>query len=557
MLFRGYRIFIGISNILMMTSLILNSSVRGFQVSRQNLNLFRTNVFVGIRSSSSHIPVGGVIGGSLGWKLAVSTSVRAASKSGNNNNNRKKNQRRRKSSFNQKRGHSSNRKQKSLKSPEGKRNLRNVEDSSTQKMGAWSFGVPMAERSVTKVTVDTQDLVPNSRNYEKARPRFSSLRKYPWEKRKHADATHFPNPTGRYLTGLSQHSENIKTMREKPMKPKFKFTDGNMKNKSGASIEPVFQPPDAKLTYGDNFTSYCSKEEYLDYYEVLSEIFIKGDLKGKGADKKRKASLKDKQFISKWLYRSEPLVQTNLSMLHDEGGKLSRGEGQKANASAFHEELSQQKQLFMEKSGLNSIHYSYLEYVFIIFGNYCSKFNKPDALRVAWYKAKEAGISMGEKMCNSYLYVLTNNPSMLSGTVPEAGSILSDLLKGNETSVGNTKEDIPCEVATYHDLLYKPTDRSTKLRVSSLVAIGDAAAAEELLNDFASGPSGDSVKLRTYLPILKSYCDSNLCDKAFCLFSRMQRSPQAHLEPENYVLLLSTLAQNGYFRYVISDSNYL
>jgi len=53
---------------------------------------------------------------------------------------------------------------------------------------------------------------------------------------------------------------------------------------------------------------------------------------------------------------------------------MSRGEGQKANASAFHEELSQQREL--EKSGLNSIHYSYLEYVFIIFGNYCSKFNK-------------------------------------------------------------------------------------------------------------------------------------------------------------------------------------
>ena len=134
---------------------------------------------------------------------------------------------------------------------------------------------------------------------------------------------------------------------------------------------------------------------------------------------------------------------------------MSLGEGHEADASVFHEELSQQRTLSMEKSGLNWTQYSYLQYIFIIFGNYCSNSTKimPGE---SWYNAKEAGIIMIKKC------------------------------------------------------------------VIRICIIGDAAVADELLNDFASGPSGDSVKLRTYLPILKSYCDSNICDKAFSMLSRRQ-----------------------------------
>lgn len=63
--------------------------------------------------------------------------------------------------------------------------------------------------------------------------------------------------------------------------------------------------------------------------------------------------------------------------------------------------------------------------------------------------------------------------------------------------------------------------------------------------------SDDDAKLRTYLPILKLYCEQEDVDAAFTLFHRMRDEPKVRLEPENYVLLLSTLAEGGYFRYVM------
>jgi hypothetical protein len=44
--------------------------------------------------------------------------------------------------------------------------------------------------------------------------------------------------------------------------------------------------------------------------------------------------------------------------------------------------------------------------------------------------------------------------------------------------------DFPTELAIFHDLLYKPTEKSVSLRVKRLVLNGDAAAAEKLLDSF-------------------------------------------------------------------------
>ena len=60
----------------------------------------------------------------------------------------------------------------------------------------------------------------------------------------------------------------------------------------------------------------------------------------------------------------------------------------------------------------------------------------------------------------------------------------------------------------------------------------------------------DDIRLRTYLPVLRLYCEQGEISSALKLFKRMRDTPTVLLEPENYVLVLSAIAENGYFRYV-------
>ena len=56
------------------------------------------------------------------------------------------------------------------------------------------------------------------------------------------------------------------------------------------------------------------------------------------------------------------------------------------------------------------------------------------------------------------------------------------------------------------------------------------------------------MKLRTYLPVLKLYCEQGDISSALKLFRRMLDEPNVILEPDNYVLILSSLAERGFFR---------
>jgi hypothetical protein len=47
---------------------------------------------------------------------------------------------------------------------------------------------------------------------------------------------------------------------------------------------------------------------------------------------------------------------------------------------------------------------------------------------------------------------------------------------------------------------------------------------------------------------LKLYCEKGEVPAAFAVFQKMLSAPTVHLESENYVLLLATLAEHGYFR---------
>lgn len=178
---------------------------------------------------------------------------------------------------------------------------------------------------------------------------------------------------------------------------------------------------------------------------------------------------------------------------------------------------------------------------------YCAKRNQIVPLMVEWEKIKEAGIVLSEEEASTFLYVFGNSSALYSSMLL-GSSRLGDLfvqnygcfsshrtssvseiltgsnfeasrLLGNEscTSKESKETNIPAEVATYHDLLYKLTERSISIRVKALVAKGDLHGAQTLLDLFSAN---DEARLRTYLPIIKLHCEQDVVTAALTIFSK-------------------------------------
>ena len=85
------------------------------------------------------------------------------------------------------------------------------------------------------------------------------------------------------------------------------------------------------------------------------------------------------------------------------------------------------------------------------------------------------------------------------------------------------------EIATKY-IIYEPTEKSVSLRIKRMVAKGDFNGAEKLLltpiqqkkkkkKATVVDENQDTLKLRTYFPILKGYCDQGDCHSAVRLFN--------------------------------------
>jgi len=217
----------------------------------------------------------------------------------------------------------------------------------------------------------------------------------------------------------------------------------------------------------------------------------------------------------------------------------------------------------MSKLGFTNVQYEIATRAFDILSSHCARSARSSPLSIAWEKMKEAGIIPATETINTCLYVtgtmassglIGRNSTGRSGDLNAVMNILGDV--GGQTNESNSLEkhvsnersdviDLPTELAIFHDLLFEPTEKSISLRVKRLVSQGDATTAEFLLDSF---PSSDDAKLRTYLPVLKLYCEQGDVSSALKLFKMMRNEPKVRLEPENYVLLIATLAENGCFR---------
>lgn len=228
----------------------------------------------------------------------------------------------------------------------------------------------------------------------------------------------------------------------------------------------------------------------------------------------------------------------------------------------FHSQLMKQRNEFMESTGLSVEQMDIAERAINVLASNCAKSTNSLPLSIVWEKIKESGFILSNDTLNVLLYVSgTLTHGLFSSSIKSGFSsngrkkhmsaVMSILGSDEKDSIDKEEEkekeviDFPTEVAYFHDLLYNPTEKSVSLRVKRLVSKGDAVGAEKLLDAF---PSTDEARLRTYLPVLRLYCDQGNITCALKLFRRMRDSQLVFLEPENYVLLLSTLAENGCFK---------
>jgi pentatricopeptide repeat protein len=350
------------------------------------------------------------------------------------------------------------------------------------------------------------------------------------------------------------------------------------------SIFDVFPIPDVVEETTVNENAY-DEEAYRQYRDMIDEILANDRYQRRHT--KRPFTDDFLAPIQTWLQAAEPIVEYKLPLFHQcvEQGLDTTSQ----DDDAFRSELAAQRQAFLKEVALNDKQYQQAIVALVLVGNLCAKRARSLPLDVAWEKVKEAGMLFDKSALNSYLYSCTMYVGSNRGTLFSAGDSVLDMLGSPLSTTTTTKEpksdektdeekkyaaNLPEEVATFHDLLYEPTEESVTIRIKALVAKGNARAAEALLNHFSVSfffargqclvcvyllreltipyrdkPQGqEEGRQRTYLPILRCYLEQGDISSALRLLKQMRSSPLCILESETYIQLLSTMAERGCFR---------
>lgn len=162
----------------------------------------------------------------------------------------------------------------------------------------------------------------------------------------------------------------------------------------------------------------------------------------------------------------------------------------------------------------------------VYFGDACAKRGLGPIVVVPWHKLKEAGMIPRENSISTYMYILS---------CTEDTSTYSEALD---------------EVATFHDLLYSPNEKTVFLRMKSLIGKGNVEPAEKILYSLPdkSDGVGEWKRLRTFLPVLEHYCSIGDASSILRLLRDMRQSPGVIMDAEAYALIIGSLAKFGYFK---------
>lgn len=188
------------------------------------------------------------------------------------------------------------------------------------------------------------------------------------------------------------------------------------------------------------------------------------------------------------------------------------------------QKLQERRELYLDKTNLTSDQHKLGTILLAHLADHCAKTSNPKPLYAAWDNILAAGMAPLSRTLSTYLYVLS--------------------LDGD---VGSEGRDIAAEVAMLHDALYEPTEKTVSLLVKSLVARGDAAGAEALLDGIADGSLSELLRHRTTSPILKLHCENGDIGSALRLYHRMRTTSRVKMDDLTYSNFISSVAANGYF----------
>eukprot|EP00980_Cylindrotheca_fusiformis_P017892 scaffold5682_cov140-Cylindrotheca_fusiformis.AAC.3 len=191
------------------------------------------------------------------------------------------------------------------------------------------------------------------------------------------------------------------------------------------------------------------------------------------------------------------------------------------DGEATKEYLAGQKARYMEHYKLTSAQFSYVTRCLVYLGDFCAKQKRAAGIRVAWEKMKESGMLPRENAISTYMYIL---------------------------GIDDVYSDALVEVATFHDSLFPPNEKTITLRIKSLIGRDEVEEAEKLLSSLSDEKDGVGFKkLRTFLPILEHYCTSGDANSILRIFRQMRNSPCVIFDADSYALIIGSLAELGCF----------
>jgi hypothetical protein len=334
----------------------------------------------------------------------------------------------------------------------------------------------------------------------------------------------------------------------------------NRRKKDEYGRMPVAGLFEAKTEIKPRSPDAFDEEAFEKYLELLDTVIEGNRFVG---SKKKRISEEQLQEVLDWLMAEEPVVSFKYPLLERAIKNEISDFASERSSESFRSELREQNETFMTDRGWSVEQVHTAVAVLKNIGGLCAKYAAAPPIEVAWHKLKEIGYKMDTDMLHNYLYVTSTfflkssdpssskkGSSILSFFVGnEDSKKLEEIKEGKEEDTTSTEDfvDVAAEVASWHDLLYEPTEQSMSIRVRSLVTSGQPREAEELLESF---DQNDSLRLRTYLPIFRAYIEQDDTSAALKLYTKMRSGDLVILQPEVFVQLMACTARTGYFRCV-------
>lgn len=230
---------------------------------------------------------------------------------------------------------------------------------------------------------------------------------------------------------------------------------------------PTVVPPDAHHTHQDNHlrrtlpmngqnydTVSRNAHEATEASSDIEEILRFDEDTWEAYESAVKEVLESKRVLKK--EKLENLEDARKALLSR--NRLSSIPSPLQDRKASKEYLMAQKQRYVEHYNLSSAQYNYVMRCLVYLGDFCAKQKRAPGIRVAWEKMKESGILPRENAISTYMYILGTDDSC---------------------------HDALVEVATFHDVLFPPNEKTTTLRIKAMIGKNEVNEAEKILSSLS------------------------------------------------------------------------